>query len=108
MIDNKTIRQVVINSKLFPCSGTSYHDVTGSICNFETDLAAPLKTCEVTVTPNQSAGTPTPSNPLPITGHTGLNVVKCGANFMDAPTLYSDFEQSDGSFLGLGSDCAFA
>ena len=80
MIDNKTIRQVVINSKLFPCSGTSYHDVTGSICNFETDLAAPLKTCEVTVTPTQAAGTPTPSNPRPIYGHTGLNVVKAGKN----------------------------
>ena len=86
MINNKTIRQVVINSKLFPCSGTSYHDVTGSICNFETDLAAPLKTCEVTVTPNQAAGTPTPSNPIPIYGHTGLNVVKCGANFFDETT----------------------
>lgn len=79
MIDNKTIRQVVINSKLFPCSGTSYHDVTGSICNFKTDLAAPLKTCEVTVTPTQAQGTPTPSNPIPIYGHTGLNVVNLGS-----------------------------
>ena len=105
MINNKTIRQVVINSKLFPCSGTSYHDVTGSICNFETDLAAPLKTCEVTVTPNQSAGTPTPSNPIPIYGHTGLKVVHAGANIWDEEYLNGYYSSTGAYTYNVGQLC---
>ena len=88
MINNKTIRQVVINSKLFPCSGTSYHEVTGSICNFETDLAAPLKSCEVTVTPSQSGtGDPSPTNPRPLNPFSGLTVEHTGANIFGGSVL---------------------
>ena len=102
MIDNKTLRQVVINSKLFPCSGTSYNEVSGSICNFETDLVNPLKTCEVSFTPIQD-GTPSVEDPKEITGVSSVNVTSAGANFFD-DSIYSDYEQADGSFSGLGSD----
>ena len=82
MIDNKTIRQVVINSKLFPCSGTSYNEVSGSICNFETDLAEPLKTCEVSFTPIQD-GTPSVAEPKEITGVSSVNVTSAGKNLFN-------------------------
>ena len=91
MIDNKTIRQVVINSKLFPCSGISYHEVTGSICNFKTDLAAPLKSCEVTVTPTQSGtGDPLPTNPRPLNSFSSLTVEHTGANICGGNALLSN------------------
>ena len=85
MIDNKTIRQVVINSKLFPCSGTSYNEVSGSICNFETDLEGPLKTCEVSFEPIQD-GTPSVAEPKEITGVSSVNVFDGGFNFFDETT----------------------
>ena len=79
---------------------------SGSIAHF-TDGAdtVPLKSCTLTLAPTQTGtGDPSPTNPRPITGVSSVDVVVCGANFMDASTLYSDFEQSDGSFFGLGSD----
>lgn len=95
MINNKTIRQVVINSKLFPCNGTSYYDVTGSICNFETDLVMPLDACVASFLPVQASGTPTPSSPLPITGHTGLNITKTGANVWNEETLNGYYDRNN-------------
>ena len=60
---------------------------SGSIAHF-TDGAdtVPLKTAVFNFTPTQAAGTPTPSNPIPIYGHTGLNVVKAGKNLIPIPT----------------------
>lgn len=95
MINNKTIRQVVINSKLFPCGGTTYNEVTGPICNFKTDLAAPLKSCICDFVPIQS-GTPTPSSPLLITGHTGLNVYKTGANIWNGTVEHGSIDNTTG------------
>ena len=91
MINNKTIRQVVINSKLFPCSGITYNEVTGSICNFETDLVMPLDSCVASFLPVQASGIPTPSSPLPITGHTGLNITRAGKNLANIKA-YSQWE----------------
>ena len=60
---------------------------SGSIAHF-TDGAdtVPLKTAVFNFTPTQATGTPTPSNPIPIYGHTGLNVVKAGKNLIPIPT----------------------
>ena len=57
---------------------------SGSIAHF-TDGAdtVPLKSSKFYITPTQASGTPTPSNPLPITGWTGANVVHAGKNLFD-------------------------
>ena len=80
MIDNKTIRQVVINSKLFPCNAKQDITVDGSIANFETDEATPLKSCICYINPTQSGtGDPSPTNSRPITGVSSVNVVNLGS-----------------------------
>lgn len=78
---------------------------SGSIAHF-TDGAdtVPLKSCTLTLAPTQTGtGDPSPTNPRPITGVSSVNVTSAGANFFD-DSVYSDYEQADGSFSGLGSD----
>lgn len=54
---------------------------SGSIAHFEDGAdTVPLKSSKFYITPTQASGTPTPSNPLPISGHTGLTVTRTGAN----------------------------
>ena len=87
MIDNKTIRQVVINSKIFPCNAK--HDITveGSIANFETDEATSLKSCICYINPIQTGtGDPSPSNPRPISGVSSVNVTSAGKNLIPIPS----------------------
>lgn len=47
---------------------------SGSVANFETDLALPIKSLEVDVNAVQSAGTPTPASPLPISGWSAITL----------------------------------
>lgn len=53
------------------------------IANFNTDLALPLKSCNIEIKPKQASGTPTPSNPLPISGTDTVIVTQTGANLWD-------------------------
>lgn len=58
--------------------------VSGGVANFSTDLVAPLKSCKVEFSPVQSGtGDPSPTNIRPITGWTGVNVIRCGKNLFD-------------------------
>ena len=66
---------------------TEINTASGSIANFETNISVPLNTAVFNFTPTQAQGTPTPSNPITIYGHTGLNVVKCGKNLFDITKL---------------------
>lgn len=51
------------------------------IASFEASAAdMPLKGLTVDIEPVQAAGTPSPENPLPITGWTGCNVTRTGKN----------------------------
>lgn len=56
---------------------------SGAIANF-TDGAydVPLKSLVFGIEPVQASGTPSPSNPLPISGHTSLTGVHCGKNLL--------------------------
>ena len=80
MIDNKTIRQVVINKALLPCTPgvkvlkeiSSQAGETGF--NFYTNLDDAMPKFDITITPAQAAGTPTPDNPLPIEGDNELKI----------------------------------
>jgi len=47
---------------------------SGSVANFETDLALPIKSLEVDVNAVQEAGTPTPSSPKAISGWNAITL----------------------------------
>ena len=54
---------------------------SGSIANFSTDIASPLKSCKLSFLPVQEgSGDPSPENVRAITGWTGLNGWKTGKN----------------------------
>ena len=57
--------------------------VSGAIANI-TDGAdgVPLKELIFSASPVQASGTPSPTNPLPISGHTSLTGVHCGKNLI--------------------------
>lgn len=58
-----------------------YNVASGTIANFETNLALPMKSVVVNIVPIQSGtGTPSPSNPRPISGTSALNVEHRGKN----------------------------
>lgn len=79
MIDNKTIREVVINKALLPCipveevtrnaSGSGSDDRATFSCN----LVKPLVSLEFTLLPTQEgSGDPSPENPRPIIGESEI------------------------------------
>lgn len=74
--------------------GTPAHEATSYTGSFFTDMVAPLKKLLVTLEPIQSgSGTPSPSNPCPISGHTDVVTEVCGKNLFDkenTTTLYCD------------------
>ena len=47
---------------------------SGSVANFNTSLALPLKSLEIDVNAVQEAGTPTPTTPLPISGWSAITL----------------------------------
>lgn len=53
---------------------------SGSVANFTTSLELPIKSLEIDVNAVQESGTPTPATPLPISGRSVINLVKCGKN----------------------------
>ena len=75
MIDNKTIRQVVINKALLPCTPgeLEYHEAAtaagGHSVTFTTNTIGAIKDFVVKIVPFQSGiGDPSPDNVRPITG----------------------------------------
>lgn len=72
---------------------------SGAIANI-TDGAdgVPLKELIFSASPVQAAGTPSPSNPLPISGHTSLTGVHCGKNLLDLSNI------TNGDWSGTGAE----
>ena len=69
---------------------------SGSIAHFEDGAdTVPLDTGLFYFNPVQASGTPTPSSPIPITGHTGLNITRAGKNLFDK----TNFNSIDGYFV---------
>lgn len=54
---------------------------SGNPCTFDTDIAVPLKSLTAEIT--ASGGNGTPATPIPIVGHSELNLVRCGINQWD-------------------------
>lgn len=78
MIDNKTIRDHIILKKMFPGSSEPSYETrtaSGAIASFNTNYVAPLESCVLTLNPLQTGtGDPSPTNPRPITGFSGVTV----------------------------------
>lgn len=58
--------------------------VSGSIVLITDAIAGPVIRCECEVNAKQASGTPTPENPLLISGFTGLNITRTGKNLLDS------------------------
>ena len=68
--------------KALPTVGTA----SGSIATFDTDMAEDLIEVVCDIQYSQASGTPSPSNPLPITTYTSLNLSHSGADISN-PTI---------------------
>lgn len=67
---------------------------SAELVNFNTDMVAPLKECKVHFAPVQSGtGDPSPDNVRPISGWTGIDVIRCGEQLINL----ADYTISDGS-----------
>ena len=73
------------------------HTVSGDIASFRTPSRVPIESLKFHFLPKQAAGTPSPENPIPIEGWTGLNGRRAGKN------LYSSIGLIYGKWiLGTG------
>lgn len=102
----KTIgsKNFVLNVEEDAYNGKNIEERTasGSIANFETNLQDNLTACKCEINPLQSGtGTPSPSNPRPISGFSGANIVRCGVNVWD-----EQIEQ--GAWSNSGTKAAWA
>ena len=60
--------------------GELNHTVSGNIASFRTPSRVPIESLKFHFLPKQAAGTPTPENPIPIEGWTGLNGKRASKN----------------------------
>lgn len=72
-------------------SNVAIQTASGSIANFETPLQMPIVGCKININPVQSGiGTPTPDNPLPISGRTSIEITKTGKNLLGGSKLLAN------------------
>ena len=81
---------------------------SGSVANFETDLVLPYQLAKFGIVATQASGTPTPSNPLAISGVSSVKTVKCGANLCNQADIVSAYPSkytidTDGSIKTVGN-----
>ena len=58
------------------------HTVSGDIASFRTPSRVPIESMKFHFLPKQATGTPSPENPIPIEGWTGLNGRRAGKNLL--------------------------
>lgn len=68
---------------------------SGNPCNFETNIADTLVSLKAAIV--ASGGNGTPSTPIPIVGHSELNLVRCGVNLWDEETESGYINSSTGA-----------
>ena len=73
--------------------------VSGAIASFSDGADdVPVKSAKFYFLPIQAAGTPSPSNPLPITGWTGLTAYQFGKNMIDLSSMVDGYVNTNGTF----------
>jgi len=77
--DDKTVLGAIneVNSRTI-----AYDVVSGPIANFKTSLELPIKSLGIDVNAVQAAGTPSPDNPIPITGVSEITAYTMGKNLL--------------------------
>lgn len=73
-IDDSTISADSAYSSQKIISLMPTNEASGAVANFNTQIAAPLVDVTLQINAQQASGTPSPTNPLPITGFTGANI----------------------------------
>ena len=73
-------------------------------CTFVTEIAAPLQSVHAEVVATQAAGTPTPSNPLPISGYTGVTISVADENMSVQDTYTISWQDEAGTVYGGNID----
>ena len=66
------------------------HTVSGDIASFRTPSRVPIESLKFHFLPKQAAGTPSPENPIPIEGWTGLNGYGAGFNILLFDSVISE------------------
>lgn len=86
------LHKILIDDRIYAIPDVVvYGEASGAIASFDDGgNNKPLKSLKVAINPVQASGTPSPSNPLPISGWTGANVQRCGKNI---------FYSNDGTYV---------
>lgn len=79
------------------------HTVSGDIASFRTPSRVPIESLKFHFLPKQAAGTPSPENPIPIEGWTGLNGQRAGKNLLPN-NIVAGTEHSQGLTFVQNSD----
>lgn len=90
MIDNKTIRKVIMLNKILKGGSPTYEDreASGAVANFTTNTVQPFVSVDCEILPKQEGtGDPSPSNPRPIIGTSTLAIYHSGADTRDYDTI---------------------
>lgn len=77
---------------------------SGAIANFNTEIGADLVDCKAYIVASQSTGTPTPSNPLPISGYTGVTISVADENMSVQDTYTISWQDEAGTVYGGNID----
>lgn len=72
---------------------------TGNPIALTTDTFQPARQTKITLAPIQASGTPTPSNPLPISGYDEVSLDVVPKNMLDVDKYYGTYKQADGTYL---------
>ena len=78
----------------------SEYTATGNPAVFSTNVSKPLKQLLIPFTPVQAEGTPSPENPLPITGWTEVTISHSGADTSNPDTYSVTFPSEAGTVYG--------
>lgn len=81
--------------------------VTGNPAVFNTNIVKPLKSLIMPFAPIQASGTPSPDNPLPITGWTGCNVTRTGKNLFDGEWELGAINVNTGAYVDSTTSIRF-
>lgn len=84
--------------------GNLTHTVSGDIASFRTPSRVPIESLKFHFLPKQASGTPSPDNPIPIEGWTGLNGFLANENLISLQDLTFLNQSADINTVIDGSD----